>query len=308
MKQLTKESLPTPFEVPEPDRVEEVRLPDGNVVLLRRHGNREGLRLLVSHGNGFAVDMYYPLWGRFLDTFEVIVFDVRNHGWNPAGDVAGHNIPQLIKDFEIIPREVELRFGTKPTFGVYHSLSALAACLSPTRGEEYAGLFLLDPPICRPGITYEQFEVAVNVMVRRTRRRQVRFDSLQQCTELFRSSPAYRRTVDGACHLIARSTLRWDSEARGFVLRCPRGHEALILTYFSVYAVLVNFEDMRCPVKALGADPTLHHAFLPSLRLDEMMACSYDFIPDTTHMLFLEKPDLCAASLEEFFEDSGLVR
>ncbi len=305
---MTNEPPCAPFEVPKPDRVEELRFPDGNVVLLRRHGNRHGPRLLVSHGNGFAVDMYYPLWGRFLDAFEVIVFDIRNHGWNPVGDVAGHNIPRLIEDFEIIPREVARRFGTKPTVGLYHSVSALAACLSASRGEEYAGLFLLDPPICRPGITYEQFESAVDLIVRRTRRREVRFDSLEQCAELFRWSPAYRGTVDGACQLIARATLRWDSEARGFVLRCPRTYEALILNYFSVYTVLVNFEEMRCPVTVLGADPTLHHAFLPSYRLDEMMACSYDFLPDATHMLFLEKPDACATRLVEFLKDSGTVR
>ena len=307
MSQFTEEPPRAPFEVPEPNRVEEVRLPDGNVVLLRCHGNRAGPRLLVSHGNGLAVDLYYPLWGRFLDAFEVVVFDVRNHGWNPVGDIAGHNIPRLIEDFEVIPREVARRFGTKPTVGLYHSLSALVACLSASRGEEYAGLFLLDPPICAPGISYEQFQAAIDLIVRRTRRREVRFESLKQCAELFRWAPTYRGTVDGACQLAARTTLRWDSEARGFVLRCPRSYEALIIDYCSVYAVLVNFEELRCPVRVLGADPTLDYTYLPSFRLDEMMACSYDFVPDTTHLLFLEKPDACAAQLVEFLEDVGFL-
>lgn len=296
-----------PFEVPKPDQVEEVRLSDGNSVLLRRHGNQEGPRLLLSHGNGFAVDMYYPMWGRFLDTFEVIVFDLRNHGWNPIGDIAGHNVPRIVEDFEVIPREVERRFGTKPMIGLYHSVSALAACLSSPRGEEYAGLFLLDPPICRPGVTYEELHDATELIARRTRRREIMFESLKQCAELFRWSPAYKRTVDGACQLAARATLCWDSEALGFVLRCPREYEALIMEYLSVFTVLVNLDEMRCPVRILGADPTLPFAFLPSYRLDELMTCSYDFVPNATHMLFLERPDICATRFVEFIEDSSLV-
>ena len=296
-----------PFEVPKPDQVEEVQLSDGNSVLLRRHGNREGPRLLLSHGNGFAVDMYYPMWSRFLAACEVIVFDLRNHGWNPIGDITGHNVPRIVEDFEVIPLEVERRFGAKPMIGLYHSVSALAACLSASRGEEYAGLFLLDPPICRPGITYGEFHDAAELFARRTRRREIRFESLTQGAELFRWSPAYKRTVDGACQLVARATLSWDPEAFGFVLRCPREYEALIMEYISVFTVLVNLDEMRCPVRILGADPTLPFAFLPSYHLDELMTCSYDFIPNTTHMLFLEKPDICATRFVEFLEDIGLV-
>lgn len=307
VNQLTAEPPQPPFEVPEPDQVAEVRLGDGSVVLLRRYGNRDGLRLLLSHGSGFAADMYYPMWGRFLDAFEVIVFDLRDHGWNRVGSIAEHNIPRLIDDFEVIPGQVERRFGAKPTVGVYHSASALAACLSASRGAEYAGLFLLDPPICRPGVTFEVFHDATERIARRTRRRAVRFESLKQCAELFRWSPAYKRTVDGACQLAARATLRRDPEGRGFVLRCPRDYEALVVHYLSVFTVLVNLEEMRCPVKVLGADPTLPYAFLPSFRWDDMMACSYDFIPDATHMLFLEKPEECATRLVEFLDDSGLV-
>ena len=307
MDLLTTPPPQAPFEVPKPDQVEGVRLADGNVVLVRRHGNHEGLRLLISHGNGFAVDMYYPVWSRFLDAFEVVLFDLRNHGWNPVGDISGHNVPQLAEDFEVIPREVERRFGAKPTIGLYHSASALAACLSQSRGEEYEGLFLLDPPICRPGVTFEQFHTATELIARRTRRREVRFESLQQCAELFRWSPGYGRTVKGACQLAARTTLHWDSETRGFVLRCPRTYEALIMEYLAVFTVQVNFEEMRCPVKVLGADPTLPYAFLPSFRLDEIMACSYDFVPDATHMLFLEQPEVCATRFVEFLQESGIV-
>ena len=307
MNLLTAGVPRAPFEVPEPNHVEEVRLPGGNIVLLRRHGNQDGPRLLLSHGNGFAVDMYYPFWSHFLHAFDVIVFDIRNHGWNPVGDIMQHNVPRLAEDFEAIPREVKRRFGDKPMVGLYHSVSALAACLSASRGEEYAGLFLLDPPICKPGLTWEAFHAAIDLMSRRTRRRQPSFESLEQCAELYRFSLPYMRTVKGACLLAARATLRWDPETRRFVLRCPRSYEALMMTYLSAFSVLVSFEEIRCPVKVLGADPTLPMAFLPSFSLDDMITVSYDFVPKAGHLLFLEQPELCASRFVEFCEDCCLV-
>lgn len=37
------------------------------------------------------------------------------------------------------------------------------------------------------------------------------------------------------------------------------------------------------------------------------MACSYDFVPETTHLLFLEKPEVCASRLAKFIEDIDVV-
>ena len=209
-----------PFEVPTPLRTAECRLPDGGVIVLRRHGNPEGPRLLTSHGNGLAVDLYYPFWGRFLRDFDVVAFDLRNHGWNPVGEIGSHNVPQFASDMDAIRREVERRFGKKPTVGVYHSVSAISACLSESRGEGYAGLFLLDPPACRPGRTQEELDAAAVRCARATGRREARFESLAQFVELLEFSPNFRHVVDGVRELAASATLRPDGDG-GFVLRCP---------------------------------------------------------------------------------------
>ena len=50
------------WDLPEPLATAEVRTTDDTVIVLRRHGNLEGPRLVVSHGNGFATDMHYPFW------------------------------------------------------------------------------------------------------------------------------------------------------------------------------------------------------------------------------------------------------
>ena len=260
----------------------------------------------MSHGNGFAMDMYYPLWRRFLDDFDVVAFDLRNHGWNPVGDIARHNIPQFTRDIEVIRREVEQRFGEKPTVGVYHSVSALSICLSESRGEGYAGLFLLDPPVCKPGKTYEELDAAAERAARMTRRREVRFESRAQFVELLGFALNFRNAVDGVRELAADATLRPDGD-NGFALRCPPEYEARVVEYLTVFAVLVDFTAMRCPVQVLGADPTIPYSYLPSFQLDAIMACNYDFVPEASHMLFVERPRYCADRVLEFVAECAIT-
>ena len=67
------------FNILTPAQTVDISMDDGAIIRLRRHSKGKQ-RLLLSHGNGFAVDAYYPFWQLFLDSFEVVVFDVRNHG------------------------------------------------------------------------------------------------------------------------------------------------------------------------------------------------------------------------------------
>jgi hypothetical protein len=50
------------FDLPVPRMIFDVVLEDGAKTRVRRHGNPERVRLLLSHGNGFAADAYYPYW------------------------------------------------------------------------------------------------------------------------------------------------------------------------------------------------------------------------------------------------------
>ena len=81
--------------MPAPLATAEILTADGAAITLRRYGNLDGRRIITSHGNGFAVDAYYPFWSLFLDRFDVVVYDYRNHGWNPVGDRRLHNIPRF---------------------------------------------------------------------------------------------------------------------------------------------------------------------------------------------------------------------
>src|SRR5882724_9124728 len=50
------------FAVPAPRETFDVDLEDGAKIGVRRHGNPNGVRLTVTHGNGFAADAYLPFW------------------------------------------------------------------------------------------------------------------------------------------------------------------------------------------------------------------------------------------------------
>src|ERR1700739_404090 len=86
------------FELPPPSLVFDVALDDGAKVRMRRHGNPDGVRLLLAHGNGLASDAYFPYWQHLLPAFDLLVFDFRNHGQNVPVAPSHHTYEQLTRD------------------------------------------------------------------------------------------------------------------------------------------------------------------------------------------------------------------
>ena len=295
------------WELPEPLSVHEVRVDDETVITVRRHGNPDGPRLILSHGNGLAIDLYYPFWSLLTGDFDVIVYDLRNHGWNKITSLEGHHIPTLAADHDRILEAVNLHFGEKPTVGVFHSVSALVSLLSLARGSGYSALVLFDPPLCKPGRGYEDFDIVAANTAALARRRTERFRSMEQLMEVLPISPLYRRVVPGVFDLVARTTLRSSDDGQGYQLRCPREYEARMIEYAGVYAMGVDFDSLHCPVKVIGADPTLPFSYLPTLDLSDIQSIGYDFLPDATHFLQLEQPAECVETMLAFLGEVGVV-
>lgn len=293
------------WNLPDPLSVHKVEVGGGATILVRRHGNPDGTRLVLSHGNGMAIDLYYPFWSLLLDDFDLVTYDLRNHGWNPVSSLEHHNVPSLVSDHDLILEAVSREWGEKPQAGVFHSVSALVTLLSPTRGRRYSSLVLFDPPICKPGRSHREFEEAAVQAAGFARRRTDSFRTKEEFAEVLPFLPLFRRFVPGAFDLMARTTLRATGD-NGFELRCPREYEAQIVDYASVYGVAVDFETLECPVKVIGADPTLPFSYLPTLDLSDILNVDYDFLPESTHFLQLEKPAECVESLKSYLESQGL--
>ena len=216
----------TAWEIPEPRSVLDVRHDDRSITRVRRHGVPGGRRLLVGHGNGLAVDLYYPFWSRFLHDFDVFVYDLRNHGWNAVGPQGEHNIPNLVRDQEQVVEAVFARYGRTPTIGVFHSLSALTALLSSSLGTsrtgDLAAWILYDPPLFKPRLGETEYDnkadLSADLADDGLGRLAALVDESEGCR---RARPLYRRLVE------SYSGSGWASVAASALRRCAE-REALL--------------------------------------------------------------------------------
>ena len=290
------------WRVPEPLSTYDVRVDDETTITLRRHGNPDGPRLVLSHGNGLAIDLYYPFWSLLTDDYDVILYDLRNHGWNSITSLQNHNIPTLVQDHDKILEAIDLQFGAKPKIGIYHSVSALITLLSPNRGSDFVGRVLFDPPLCKPGRSFRDFEEAASSLSSLSRRRMARFKNREDFAFLLSFFPIFQLIVPGGHDLFAMTTLRENEREALYELCCPPDYEAQIIEYAGAFAVLVDFDAQLCPTKVIGADPTLPFSYLPTVDLSDVFTVGYDFLPDATHFLQLEKPDQCVELMLDFIE------
>ncbi|MDE0391795.1 MAG: alpha/beta hydrolase [Rhodospirillales bacterium] len=293
------------WQIPEPVSTCEVRLDPDTVTTVRRHGNPSGPRVVVSHGSGLAVDLYYPFWSLLAGDCDLIVYDLRNHGWNSVGAQRDHNIPTLVHDHDVILETVDRVFGSKPTIGVFHSLATVVTLLSFSR--LYSALILFDPPLSKPGASQTELHVAAERAAAMIRKRGHRFKKREELIELLGIFPTFKRAAPGVHELMARTTLRPSANGDGYELRCPREYEAQLMDYARSFFPLLDLDLLACPTKIIGSDPTFPQTYLPALDQRLASAMDYDFIPETTHYLQLEKPKECIEVVREFLKAHNLL-
>src|SRR5262245_30069329 len=138
------------FVVPAPSETFDVDLEDGAKILIRRHGDRDGVRVTVTHGNGFAADAYLPFWQLLTPRYDVLVFDFRNHGRNVPVEPPHHNYAQLARDLDRVRDAIDTRLGKKPTVGIFHSMSGRTAMKPRDRDRLALGWARVVRPAKRP--------------------------------------------------------------------------------------------------------------------------------------------------------------
>jgi pimeloyl-ACP methyl ester carboxylesterase len=294
---------------PKPTAILDVQGDDGAPLRVRRHGNRHGNRLVVSHGNGFAVDGYAGFWGRFLDAFEVIAVDARSHGWNPPADPPGHDYPHLARDLVRVCAAVGAEFGAKPTAGVFHSMSAQAAMLATLdTGGFLDALICFDPPNVPPeGPARTAMLDYLDRLTRWASTRADRFADPAKLAAEYAATRSGREWADGTATLMARAVLRPDGEY--WRLSCPRELEASMYRQGAPLDLWPVRSQFPLPLKLIGADPARQRpspTALSNQALAEAGGFDYAAIPGTSHLLQLEAPEACAAAAREFLEAAGL--
>ena len=298
---------PGRWEIPEPAAAFDVRAGDGFPITIRRHGNPDGPRIVLSHGNGFSIDAYYPFRSRFTGRFDLFIYDLRIHGWNPVGDRRTHHVPMFVSDNASVTRGIDRRFGEKPKIGLFHSLSSLAALHHAAADGVFSALILFDPPICPPGGFPHDMENVGRKLGEAASKRRNRFETPEEFAEPLSRRKVFAFMNPAGVDLFARTTLRRSADGMAYELCCPREYEAQINEYVPCWSMTVDLQSVRCPMKAIGADPTVPHSYMPSMDIRELLYLDYDFVPETTHLLQLEKPEACADLALEFLKEIGLA-
>jgi len=297
-------------QVPEPDRAFDLTMDDGAIIQVRHYGNQAGPRLVLSHGNGLAIDAYFPFWNLLRDRYDLILFDFRNHGRNPLHGGSGHNMVHFVSDLESVVTGVGHEFGPKRLAGIFHSLSGLTATRHALQHpDRWRAMVLFDPPIYpRDGHPLANLQQSdKDSLAARARRRTERYKTPHEFAHQLASRAAFKRWHPEAYELMARATLRRDS-SRDWILACPRELEARVFEENRDPTLWLKLGELKPALKLIGADP--HVAGPPALickAIADEMPIEYEAIPDTTHFLQIEKPEECVRVMETFLAKHGMA-
>ncbi len=297
------------MEIPEPIHQLDAVMDDGAVIGIRQYGDPAGPRLVLSHGNGLAIDGYLPFWEPLCARYELILFDFRNHGRNPPHSFAHHNWPNFIRDLELVHRNVEAELGHKPTAGVFHSLSAVTATMHAHQyGPRFDPLVLFDPPFYpRDGHPLRDAHVSgEDGIAERAARRTASFaDPLDLARQFQKYFPHW---VPGAHELMARATLRRDDATGRWTLACPREYEAHIFRTNRETTGWTALGRIPAAVKLICADPKFGDGpALVGKAISAEAPVEYEFIPGATHFLQIEQPAACIRAMESFLAARGFI-
>ncbi len=299
--------------MPPPAAVLDLTMDDGAPIRVVRHGNPTGPRVVLSHGNGFASDAYFPFWRLLLGRFDLVLFDFRNHGRNLFHGARGHGYPRFVRDCAAVHAAIVEAWGAKTTIGVFHSMSATTALLAVGEGIwHWNALVLFDPPVAPPEghPLREAIAAEGDALARSARVRQDRFADPDRLADAIRALPRFRRLAEGAAELIAHSTLRRDPDSGEWRLCCPAPVEAGIYTEVVALPLWQKAGPPVRPLLMVGADPGTRDA--PSTARCGEAFCRehgirHTFIPDTGHLMQFEEPGRCHAVLETFLADNGIA-
>ncbi|MDF2116482.1 alpha/beta hydrolase [Roseiarcaceae bacterium H3SJ34-1] len=283
---------------------------DGANIIARRYRRDGRPRLLLSHGNGFAIDGYLAFWRLLLADYEVVVFDLRNHGRNPLHDVEHHTVAQMARDHGSVLAQVAAAFGERKTAGLFHSISSIAAIIA---GElcktKWDALILYDPPLTAPqGNPLRDGGQGIDdYLANNARLRRHHFDHVEELARDY-SARVGRNWVEGAAQDMAQATTR-PAEGGGYELSCPGDYEARIYKDNSRTESWLALRSLQQPTFILGADPEAARALAPA-RVGPAAAAAFGLehviVPGTGHVLQVEKPEQCVRETIRFLQRTGL--
>ena len=125
----------------------------------------------------------------------------------------------------------------------------------------------------------------------------------------FAKSYSLRRWVPGEHALMARSILRREDATGDWVLCCPREAESQVYRTNAGMDLCPRLGELAGPVKFICSDPEQPDAKSPGLvnrAMHTEYGHPYEVVPDTGHLLQVERPDACAEATVRFLAECGI--
>lgn len=299
-----------PFTAPPPSARADLTMKDGAVIRLRRYGKAGATRIVLSHGNGLAINAYAPFWLPLADSYDLVVFDMRNHGENPLHTREGHVWENLFSDIEEIFQGIRAHFGPARTVAAVHSMSSVATLEHAWRHRgRWDAVCAFDPPIAPPR-DHPLYPLQISdsrKMSARAERRQAIFDSPDELAAQYRR-PSFARWLPEAADLLARHTLRRLPDGR-WTLCCPPAFEASVFGSNKDPTLFHRMRDIGVPLRIIAGDPDSPYASpaAPVAKAaHDLLGIDVAMVPETTHFLQFEEPQACRDRLVAFLRQHGL--
>lgn len=293
-------------------RIIPVTCHDGAVIRANLFERPHVPRLMLSHGNGFAIGGYRKFWELLAPDFELVLLDLRNHGANPLHHLEGHTLANMARDLLTVREAITADFGARFTAGVFHSVSSIAAIYGSEHfAAKWDALVLVDPPlIAPPGNPLREQNLKLDEFLSglALKRPQACASSAELARQL--RARAGRNWVHGADLDMAEATTRPTADG-GRELSCPGPFEAQIYAHNAAYDSYAALERISRPVMILGADPGVERALTPAFS-GPQAARLYDIphivAPGTGHLLQIESPEFAAAQVTQFINREAALR
>jgi pimeloyl-ACP methyl ester carboxylesterase len=253
--------------------------------------------LVFLHANGFNARAYRTILAPLATSLRILAPDQRGHGATTLPTDRPRTSWLDLKD-DLLAFLEAMRIGRVALSG--HSMGGTASLLASAEApERVRALALLDPVIRPPGpVQASPDAIGVSPMVQGALRRRRVFPSRAAAVEGYRGRGAFRTWTEAMLEDYVAAGFR-DLPDGTVTLACTPEWEVSNYVHQD-HDAWAAFEASRCPIRILRAERES-----PG-RLDEGMErliatgrVRVDTVPDTTHFLPMERPELVREAILE---------
>ena len=254
--------------------------------------------IVFSHANGFNALTYRSILAPLMADYRILAIDLRGHGASTLPTVAeGRTDWSDFRDDLVALLAAEI---SAPVILAGHSMGGTSSLLAAARAPEAVKSLALFDPVFFDAARAAQIG-GTNMLAEGADRRRSTFASKADVVTAYTGRGAFRTWQPEQIADYVEAGFRETSDGQ-VTLTCARGWEA---SNFRTHGsdIWTALGDGRRRIRILRADIGSTARIDDNLdALRAMAHVTYETVPDTTHFLPMERPDLVCAVLREMLD------